>query len=262
MGSNPTATAKREQDQQALPLVLLAFIASPGGPPPVGAFAKNDISDGAAGLASAHGDQSRSHEHALAVVTGANRARPGLLSVTAARRLEHAPLACPAPVGGVLVDPPPAYRRLRRQAAVGVGRDRFVQAADRLQSWGMHEGAGVRVEASVLRVAVGAVALLRVGFGPFSVRAPVRVVHVVDEPAIRGFTYGTLPGHPEEGIESFLVELGDDGSVTATIEAWSRPASLAARASGPVGGLVQSWITTRYLGALAPHPAGGAPISS
>ena len=34
-----------------------------------------------------------------------------------------------------------------------------------------------------------------VHLGP--VRAPCRVVYVVDEPDRRGFAYGTLPGHPE-----------------------------------------------------------------
>ncbi|SIP67631.1 hypothetical protein BN9982_740001 [Mycobacterium tuberculosis] len=32
-------------------------------------------------------------------------------------------------------------------------------------------------------------------------RAPCRVVYVIDEPDVRGFGYGTLPGHPVSGEE-------------------------------------------------------------
>jgi uncharacterized protein (UPF0548 family) len=49
-----------------------------------------------------------------------------------------------------------------------------------------------------------------------------------------------------------MIDLGDDEAVTLTITAFSRPASLLARASGPVGTFIQSWITDRYLGALRP----------
>ena len=42
-----------------------------------------------------------------------------------------------------------------------------------------------------------------VHLGP--VRAPCRVVYVVDEPDRRGFAYGTLPGHAESGEERFVV---------------------------------------------------------
>jgi len=86
------------------------------------------------------------------------------------------------------------------------------------------------------------------------------VVHVVDEPGRRGFSYGTLPGHPEAREESFVVRLSDDDVVTLTIHAFSRPASLLTRAAGPAGRLVQSWQTTRYLRALRPpRSASGTP---
>ena len=37
------------------------------------------------------------------------------------------------------------------------------------------------------------------------VSAPCEVTEVVDDDAARGFTYRTLPGHPERGWESFVV---------------------------------------------------------
>lgn len=105
--------------------------------------------------------------------------------------------------------------------------------------------------ASHERVETGAVAELRLGVGRLGLRAPVRVVDVVDEPTRRGFAYGTLPGYPESGEESFVVELGETGDVTLTITAVSRPASRLARLAGQVGRRVQSRITDRYLAALA-----------
>jgi uncharacterized protein (UPF0548 family) len=92
--------------------------------------------------------------------------------------------------------------------------------------------------------------VLLLGRAPVVVRAPVRVVYVVDEPRRRGFAYGTLPGHPECGEESFVVELGDDDAVTFEITAFSRPASRLARAAGPAGRAVQRWVTRRYVKAL------------
>jgi uncharacterized protein (UPF0548 family) len=119
-------------------------------------------------------------------------------------------------------------------------------------SWQMHRCAGLTVHAAPGPIDVGTVAVLSLGVGPVAVRAPVRVVRVVAEPSRRGFAYGTLGGHPESGEESFMIDLGDDEAVTLTITAFSRPASLLARASGPVGTFIQSWITDRYLGALRP----------
>lgn len=91
--------------------------------------------------------------------------------------------------------------------------------------------------------------MLRLGLGPISVRAPVRVVYLIDEPTRTGFAYGTLPGHPESGEEAFVVQLQDSGVVTFGITAFSRPATTLARLGGPltsghfpkfVGGQVQA----------------------
>ena len=146
---------------------------------------------------------------------------------------------------------PDGLDELRRSRRVGSGRDGFERAADALLPWQMHRRAGIAVMASHARVETGAVAELRLGVGRLGVRAPVRVVDVVDEPTRRGFAYGTLPGHPESGEESFVVELGETGDVTLAITAVSRPASRLARLAGQVGRRVQSRITGRYLSSLA-----------
>jgi uncharacterized protein (UPF0548 family) len=122
--------------------------------------------------------------------------------------------------------------------------------ASSLLRWVMHERAGLRVAASSAVVGLDEVAVLRFGSGPFSVKAPCRIVYVIDEPRRRGFAYGTLPGHPESGEESFILSSGDDGRVSLTITAFSRPATALARLAGPVGRRAQRAITHRYLRSL------------
>jgi uncharacterized protein (UPF0548 family) len=145
---------------------------------------------------------------------------------------------------------PGGYGSLRRSLDIGTGKGRFEQAARVLLSWEMHRRAGVRVRASSEDVHQGVVAVLRLGVGCLAVNAPVRVAYVVDEPNRKGFAYGTLPGHPESGEEAFVVNLHDDGAVTFTITAFSRPATLLARVGGPISRAVQSWVTNRYLRAV------------
>ncbi len=85
------------------------------------------------------------------------------------------------------------------------------------------------------------------------VTAPCVVIGVVAEETERGFSYETLPGHPEEGVEHFRVSLAADGGVRAVVHAESRPASLLARAGGPLSSALQRRQTDRYLQALRGH---------
>jgi Domain of unknown function (DUF1990) len=62
--------------------------------------------------------------------------------------------------------------------------------------------------------------------------APCRIVSVVDEVTRWGFAYGTLPGHPEQGEEVFVVSIAPDETVRFEIVAFSRPADLLVRLSG------------------------------
>jgi uncharacterized protein (UPF0548 family) len=111
----------------------------------------------------------------------------------------------------------------------------------------MLRGAGVRVEASSEVAAVGSEVL--VGFGPL--RAPCRVVYVVEQENRRGFAYGTLAGHPESGEERFAVHYDPaTGDVHAEVIAFSRHATWWSRLGSPVTALAQRVITSRYLTAL------------
>jgi uncharacterized protein (UPF0548 family) len=76
------------------------------------------------------------------------------------------------------------------------------------------------------------------------------VLRVIDEPDRAGFAYGTLPGHPEAGIEEFVLSRSPTGLVRLDIDAVSRPATWYARLGAPLTRLVQARITRRYLRAL------------
>lgn len=172
-----------------------------------------------------------------------------LLGSKELQRLREAELTYPE-VGMTRCRMPDGYHRFQRSVVVGSGASRFDAAARTLLTWEMHRRAGLSVCPSSASVEEGVVAVVRLGPGRLAVRAPVRVVYVVDEPRRRGFAYGTLPGHPESGEEAFILELADSGDVTFTISAFSRPATWFARAGGPVARAIQSRVTSRYLRSL------------
>lgn len=126
----------------------------------------------------------------------------------------------------------------------------FDVAARDLMSWRVQERAGLKVAASSTVVAPDTVVVMRLGIGPVGLRIPCRVVYVVDRPDVQGFAYGTLPGHPEMGEESFLVSRRADGRVEFTVSAFSKPASRLARLGGPISRWAQAAMTQRYLRSL------------
>ena len=187
--------------------------------------------------------------------------------------------------------PPAGHRPLERSVRLGSGEERFRLASRLLMTWGVQRGSGMSVtdlesgtgvqytgvvfnndgtaasgqnsrdneetfaEDGTPYIVNGMTALLRIPFGPFTVKAPVRVVYVVDEPGQVGFAYGTMTGHPASGEEAFIVEKHDDDSVWLTIRAFSRQSTWYYRLVWPILRLQQAKFTTRYLRAL--HPVGG-----
>ena len=150
-------------------------------------------------------------------------------------------------VGRTQGELPGGYHHLERGAFARSGSASFDALSRLVMGWEMHRRSGLGVSASHSPVVEGAVAVLRLGVGVLAVRAPVRVVTVVDEPRRRGFAYGTLPGHPESGEELFLVDWHEDDRVSLTIRAFSRPSTRLARLGGPITRRVQGWMTNRYL---------------
>jgi uncharacterized protein (UPF0548 family) len=156
-----------------------------------------------------------------------------------------------AQVGASLDVLPEGYQHLKRSRVLGSGTAVFDQAARDVLSWQVQERSGIRVAASSTDVVMDAVAVLAIGVGALRVTAPCRVVRVLTEPDRQGFAYGTLPGHPESGEEAFVVKREADGTVVFEVTAFSRPATLLAKAGGPIARVVQRLMTARYLSALA-----------
>ena len=152
-----------------------------------------------------------------------------------------------AEVGATAGPLPAGYHHVQKSAVIGQGRRRFEDAAEAGMRWGMLRGAGLKVEATTEVAAVGSDVIVHLG----AVRAPCRVVYVVDEPDRRGFAYGTLPGHAESGEELFLVRydpVTDD--VYADVTAFSRHATWWSKLGSPVTSVIQRVVTDRYLRAL------------
>ncbi|WP_338401196.1 DUF1990 domain-containing protein [Galbitalea soli] len=187
--------------------------------------------------------------------------------------------------------PPRGFRPMERRVRIGHGAVRWEYAWTQLFTWGLQRLSGMGVEVAELPGEVtalsytpvgfdaegnpvqpatidssgdalfgpdgtpflrpGDTAMLRIPFGPFRVGAPVRVVLVIDEPARKGFAYGTLKGHPVSGEEAWVVEKADDGSIWMTIRSFSRPASGWWRLVYPALRLSQEAYTRRYERALA-----------
>jgi len=191
----------------------------------------------------------------------------------------------------LLVHPPAGYRPIERRVRIGHGDARFTWAWTTAMTWGIQTGAGFRVSRAAAPAEVTENTYAPVGFneegvpvepaqfqageelqfGPngesflvagdtaelaipflfWRVKAPVRVVYVVDEPDRKGFGYGTLKGHPEDGEEAWVVERMEDGSVWLRIRAFSRPANPAWWLVYPVLRISQEFYTRRYERALA-----------
>ena len=154
-------------------------------------------------------------------------------------------------VGASLGDLPPGYRHTVQERVVGRGSADFRRAADLLMTWELHRRAGLGVTAAP-RVAEGQDVELAVLLGPVCIRATCRVVAVVDEPRRRGFSYGTVQGHPERGEALFVVEWLPDDTVRLRLRAFSRPGLWWSRLGGPVTRRIQDVYVERYLRALVP----------
>ncbi|MGW4475861.1 DUF1990 family protein [Nonomuraea sp. NPDC004354] len=131
-------------------------------------------------------------------------------------------------VGATLTGELPAgYRHLRHSRVL---RAPFEVAAEALMTWQPHRRLGLRPRVSAPRAAPGVEITVRLAV----LHAPCRVVWTIEEPDRAGWAYGTLPGHPASGEESFLLERLPGGGAKVTITAFSRPASPLARLGGPL----------------------------
>jgi uncharacterized protein (UPF0548 family) len=174
----------------------------------------------------------------------------GLLRVADLARLATAPFTYPE-VGATRDDElPPGYVHGRRTAAVGHGEADFERAVAAVFDWRMQKSVGLRVRASGPPSQPGTVVVLTAGFRRFGYDIPCRVVWARTDGDAQGFAYGSLPGHPESGEESFVVTLGPGGDVVFTTRVFSRLASPLARFGGPISRAVQAAALNRYVRAV------------
>ncbi len=158
------------------------------------------------------------------------------------------------PVGATLTGRiPSGYRYEKFAASIGDGPNLFSQAREALRDWRPQRGAGLSVAADgplAVGTTVALAAPLPLGFAI----AVCRVVDVVDDPDRFGFAYGTLPEHPEQGEELFLLERDRAGKVMFRIEVFSRPHQTLARLVSPAARWLQASATNRYLDAMRTLP--------
>lgn len=144
----------------------------------------------------------------------------------------------------------PGYEYYSYAAPVGHGPGDWAAARDGLRAWAAHTGAGVSITPPTEPLTEGATVVAQTSVGPMHVLIPCRIVYVIDEPDRFGFAYATLPGHPEDGEESFMLSKEVDDSVTFTVSAHSRHAELMARLGAPVSRIVQRRTNRAYIAGL------------
>jgi uncharacterized protein (UPF0548 family) len=192
----------------------------------------------------------------------------------------------------VVVYPPDGFTPFESSRKIGSGDERFEIASRMLMTWGIHRNSGVPVT-EIARddenaysgiefdgagrpvgpttpaeelfspdgtpyVSPGMTAVMVFHIGPLTVKAPVKVVYVIDEPDRRGFAYGSRHGHPARAEQLQFVSREPDGSVWLTIRSISSPSE---RRFGPTVALLrgaQKRYQKRFLTALHPTRTAGA----
>lgn len=130
----------------------------------------------------------------------------------------------------------------------------FEVAANAIRQWSGHRAAGITRFPDNPSIAVGETLAVAIPVGPVSISATCRIVKVIDEPDRYGFVYSTLPHHPEDGEESFIVTRQKDGTVDVVVTAVWRPAILANHLCPPMTRYLQNRAINKYLGGIAAKP--------
>jgi uncharacterized protein (UPF0548 family) len=152
---------------------------------------------------------------------------------------------------------PPGFEHDRYERDLGHGAEVFERAKHGLSSWRAHDVAGIHVFLVDAEVEVGGTVVVALGVG-IAIAAPCRIVAVIDKPRRWGFAYGSLPGHPEQGEEAFIVSWLDNDVVRFGIHAFSRPSDRLVRWASPLSRRIQIRATQGYLDSLQRYVDSGA----
>ena len=154
-------------------------------------------------------------------------------------------------IGGTLAGiRPEGFHHDHYETSLGEGRHTFLRAVEGLKTWKAHRLLGMGVFPASQAILTGATVVLTFGSPLIALAVPCRIVTVVDGQTQWGFAYGTLPGHPEQGEEAFIVSMSPDQNVRFEIEAFSRPGDPFVKLSGPIGRAMQKGGTAGYLRSL------------
>ena len=166
---------------------------------------------------------------------------------------------------------PDGYRHFESAYFVGRGRDTFDHCAEELLHWEVkiRSGFDIDVDGSAdstdrasgssasaktahrsPRVERGQELTIRVRLGPFRLPEPSRVIDVIETEDRCGFTYGTKPGHPITGEESFILIRTADDRVFLVLRSVSRAGLGIWRLGEPYVRLAQIIYRRRYGRAL------------
>lgn len=179
------------------------------------------------------------------------RLRPPLadeLNVLLAQQSD-VPLDYPTQGGTLIGQSPTGFRPDQYEVELGAGYDVWTAAVTALHEWTPHRESEILVAVDgPIASGTNVVMCAPLPFGYAVVCC--RIVDVVDEPDRFGFAYGTLPMHPEQGEELFLVTHDPDGRVRFSIIAFSRPSNVLTRVGAPIARWLQVHATRRYLDAM------------
>ena len=141
------------------------------------------------------------------------------------------------------------FRRWEKSAELGRGDDVWRWASGELLRWGIKTRSGFTVTPGESATVGDRPIIMAHPFG-LAVREPVEVVAVVDTADRVGFAYRTLPGHPVEGEEAFILHRQGD-AVILTVRSLTRAGSQWGwRAAYPALLIAQRVARRRYFRAL------------
>ncbi len=182
--------------------------------------------------------------------------RPSRKALERLRRQAESEAFTYAAQGGTVTGEYPAgYHSHRSELTVEADWD---AARESVRQWAGHRSVGGELAPDVPPLTEGSTMAFAVRVFGIWATGTCRIVNVIDSSTEFGFSYGTLPHHPEEGEEVFAARDNGDGTVTFRVAAFSRPAGLVTRLIGPLGRLIQRSMTRRYLRGFADFASSNA----
>lgn len=123
---------------------------------------------------------------------------------------------------------PPGFVEDHNRREIGSGKDAFERAKAAITSWRMFDFDWIHVEPADAPIAEGSTVAIVAKTYKVWTASPARIFAIIDQhegdQERFGFTYGSLPGHAEQGIESFCVEYNHaDQSAWYDLHSFSRP---------------------------------------